>query len=164
MFDYELRAGGTRAGTIAELLKNELQCVASIVFSYFRPTGNSIRNGREAMRGLCLVLAAAMAGGMVSGTLFGQAAATASATKSAKSAKTPVVMPTDAEIADAKARGLVWANENTKVYHKDDAQYGKTKHGKFMAEVDAQAAGYRLAKASPIGKKKGAAAAPTAPQ
>jgi hypothetical protein len=108
MFDYELRAGGTRAGTIAKLLKNELQCVASIVFGYFRSTGNSIRNGRETMRGLCLVLAAAMAGGMVSGTLFGQAAATAPATKSAKSAKTPVVMPTDAEIADAKARGLVW--------------------------------------------------------
>jgi hypothetical protein len=33
-----------------------------------------------------------------------------------------------------------------------------------MTEADAQAAGYRLAKASPMGKKKSAAAAPTAPQ
>ena len=62
-----------------------------------------------------------------------------------------------------QGEGHVWANENTKVYHKDDAQYGKTKHGKFMTEADAQAGGYRLAKASPIGKKKAAPAA-TSPQ
>jgi hypothetical protein len=96
--------------------------------------------------------------------MFGQTAASApdqaaqTTTKSAK--KAAATMPTDAEVADAKAKGMVWANENTKVYHKDDAQYGKTKHGKFMTEADAQAAGYRLAKASPVGKKK--AAAPTA--
>jgi hypothetical protein len=118
------------------------------------------------MRGLSLVLTAAMVGGMVPGAIFGQTAATAAdqaaqtTTKTAKKAKAAVTMPTDAEIADAKAKGMVWANENTKVYHKDDAQYGKTKHGKFMTESDAQAAGYRLAKVSPIGKKKAAAPAP----
>jgi hypothetical protein len=112
------------------------------------------------MRGLSLVLVAAMVGGMAPGVMLGQAAATAPASKAAKA---PAVMPTDAEIADAKAKGMVWANENTKVYHKDDAQYGKTKHGKFMTEADAQAAGYRLAKASPIGKKTAAPAA-TSPQ
>lgn len=96
--------------------------------------------------------------------MFGQTAASPAdqaatqTTKTAKKAKAAVTMPTDAEIADAKAKGMVWANENTKVYHKDDAQYGKTKHGKFMTEADAQAAGYRLAKASPIGRKKGTAA------
>jgi uncharacterized iron-regulated membrane protein len=116
------------------------------------------------MRGLSLVLVAAMVGGgMTPGVMLGQAAATAPATKPAKAAKAPAVMPTDAEIADAKAKAMVWANENTKVYHKDDAQYGKTKHGKFMTEADAQAAGYRLAKASPTGKKKAAPAA-TSPQ
>lgn len=66
--------------------------------------------------------------------------------------------------ADTKAKGMVWANENTKVYQKDDAQYGKTQHGKFMTEADAQATGYRLAKASPVGKKKSAAPAATPPQ
>ncbi len=63
-------------------------------------------------------------------------------------------MPTDAQIADAKSKGMVWVNLNTKVYHKPDAVYGKTKNGKFMTEADAQKAGARMAKTSPVGKKK----------
>jgi hypothetical protein len=111
------------------------------------------------------MLVAAMAPAVVPATIFGQATATAPAAKPAKTAKAPAVMPTDAEIADAKAKGMVWANENTKVYHKNDAQYGKTKHGTFMTEADAEAAGYRLAKpSSSTGKKKSAAPAATSPQ
>ncbi|RRA48207.1 hypothetical protein D1Y84_07825 [Acidipila sp. EB88] len=63
-------------------------------------------------------------------------------------------LPTDAQVADARAKGMVWVNLNTKVYHKDDAVYGKTKNGKFMSEADAQKMGARMAKASPVGKKK----------
>jgi len=68
--------------------------------------------------------------------------------------------PTDAQIADAKAKGMVWVNTSSKVYHKsDDKYYGKTKHGQFMTEADAQKMGAHVAKASPIGAKPAAAPA-----
>jgi hypothetical protein len=42
---------------------------------------------------------------------------------------------------------MVWANLDTKIYHREgDRWYGKTKHGKYMTESDAQAAGFRAAK------------------
>jgi hypothetical protein len=54
--------------------------------------------------------------------------------------------PTEQEITDAKAKGLVWVNTTAKVYHKEGALYGKTKRGKFMTEEDAKQAGYKTAK------------------
>ena len=78
--------------------------------------------------------------------------APAPAAKAAKAAPAPA--PSAADIASAKAKGLVWANLNTKVYHfSADSTYGTTKNGKFMTEADAKAAGYRAAKA-PGGKSK----------
>jgi hypothetical protein len=73
-------------------------------------------------------------------------------TASNKAAATPA--PSDKDIADAKAKGLVWVNTSSKIYHKDGQFYGKTKYGQFMTEADAEKAGYRAAKPSGVSKKK----------
>ena len=62
--------------------------------------------------------------------------------------------PTDKEIADAKAKGDVWVNLSSKIYHKEGKFYGKTKRGKFMSEDDAKKAGYREAKTETSTKAK----------
>jgi len=76
--------------------------------------------------------------------------------KSLGSTKTKVAKtapaPTAQEIADAKAKGMVWANTTAKVYHKDGQFYGTTKHGKFMTEDEAKQAGFKAAK-EPTAKK-----------
>jgi hypothetical protein len=88
------------------------------------------------------------------------AGATQAAPAAAKaSTKAPATPPaTAADVSAAQAKGLVWVNKNTKVYHKGGAFYGKTKSGEFMTEADAQKAGYKAAQ-EPVSKK---AAAPKA--
>lgn len=76
------------------------------------------------------------------------------ATKPVKKVVEAVPAPTATEIADAKTKGLVWVNLNSKVYHSDGEFFGKTKNGKFMTEADAKKAGYRAAKAPPQAKVK----------
>ena len=84
-----------------------------------------------------------------------QAAPPAAAPKAAAAKAAPAAGASEREIADASAKGLVWVNTDSKIYHTKEGQfYGKTKVGKFMTEADAKKAGYRAAKASPIGKKK----------
>ena len=55
--------------------------------------------------------------------------------------------PSEAAAQTPPSPGMVWVNTETKVYHAaGDRWYGKTKHGKWMTEADAVAAGYRKAK------------------
>lgn len=75
------------------------------------------------------------------------AMATGTAAAAAKPAKGgPTMNASAADIANAKAKGLVWVNTGTGVYHKDGEYFGATKNGKFMTEAEAQQAKYRAAK------------------
>ena len=97
---------------------------------------------------LCLALAGMT---LIPGTL--PAFQTKSATKATTTTTPEAGAPSDKDIADAKAKGLVWVNTSSKVYHKDGQFYGKTKRGKFMTEADAQKEGNREAKPSAVSKK-----------
>jgi DNA uptake protein ComE-like DNA-binding protein len=79
------------------------------------------------------------------------------AASSAGAAQTPAATSTssaaqpgnaaNSQPAPGGGNGQVWVNLDTKVYHKEgDRWYGKTKHGKYMSEQDAIAAGNRASK------------------
>ena len=78
-----------------------------------------------------------------------QSGASAEATPSGKKSSSKATGQGSAsaeEIASAKARGKVWVNLDSGVYHKSGRWYGKTKNGKFMSEAEAKQAGYRESK------------------
>jgi hypothetical protein len=106
----------------------------------------------------CLLAGALSLNGFAMQAPAAAPAAPAKTTKAAKPAATAA--PTDQEIADAKAKGMVWVNtgSSTKAYHNsEDKLFGKTKRGKFMSEDDAKKAGYHLSgekTAKPAAAKK----------
>ena len=91
-----------------------------------------------------LIFAAPQADANKAGAKMEKMEKKAAAKAAAKAPATPAA--TDAEIAAAKAKGLVWVNLNTKVYHSAGEMYGKTKHGQFMTEEEAKKAGNRAAR------------------
>lgn len=49
--------------------------------------------------------------------------------------------------APGGGNGQVWVNSETHVYHKEGSKwYGRTKHGKYLSEAEAQKEGYHAAK------------------
>jgi len=106
--------------------------------------------------GLLVLSAALMTGPAMYKNAFAQPAPTKD-TKTTKSKRTKsseaTTAPSDTEIADAKAKGMVWVNLSSGVYHKEGKFYGKTKKGKFMSEDDAKKAGYHEAKTETSSKK-----------
>ena len=77
---------------------------------------------------------------------FSMAQSKATPAPAAKAAPAAAAKPTTADIAAAQAKGMVWVNTESKVYHKDGKFYGHTKHGQFMTEDDAKKAGFQAAK------------------
>jgi DNA uptake protein ComE-like DNA-binding protein len=78
--------------------------------------------------------------------------ATSTERPSVPPAATPATPPsrTTVPAQQPPAAGMVWANLDTKIYHREgDRFYGKTKNGKWMTEADAIAAGYRASKTGP---------------
>jgi len=64
-------------------------------------------------------------------------------TKTTSTSNTPAAVP----FQPPPAKGMVWVNLSTKVYHYEgDRYYGRTKNGKYMTEADAIKAGYHASK------------------
>ena len=100
--------------------------------------------------GLCMAQATAPAAS--------QDTSKAAATKTAKKAKSGAVDPSTVTQAPGGGGGKLWCNTSSHVAHKEgDEWYGKTKHGQYMTPDEAQKAGCKLEKESPVGKKKDAA-------
>lgn len=75
-----------------------------------------------------------------------QAVAQKTATQQAPATpEKPPHKPSTQEIAEAKAKGLVWVNTATRVFHREGSSYGTTSLGRFMTEDEARRAGYRPA-------------------
>lgn len=93
---------------------------------------------------LSACLTAVLAFSILTGTGFASPLQTAPAKATHRGAAASNATPS--EIANAKAKGLVWVNTKSRVYHTGGRYYGKTRHGQFMSLADAKRNGYKAAR------------------
>lgn len=95
-----------------------------------------------------VALIALFFGTIAPGFVRAQSTAPSSQAPASGAAMTPSKKPSSTVQAQTPpSPGMVWANSSSKVYHKQGSKwYGKTKHGQWMTEQDAQKAGYKAAK------------------
>ena len=94
-------------------------------------------------------LGTVVAAGLVMAQVPSAPPAASTAKTAAKAAADKVAVPpppTDAQIADAKAKGMVWCNTTSKACHDSaDKYFGKTKRGEFVMPADVKTKGYHMA-------------------
>lgn len=99
---------------------------------------------------LSFCLAAMLAFPILSGAAFASPVPQSSATPASQSkprhTSSATSEPTSSQIAAARAKGMVWVNTKSRVYHTGGRYYGKTKHGQFMSLADAKRNGYKAAR------------------
>lgn len=78
-----------------------------------------------------------------------------------RTASTTAALPAGGFATEAEAKGhcptdtIVWANTSSKAYHMSGTKYyGKTKHGAYMCQKDADQGGYHGLKAGSAQAKK----------
>jgi hypothetical protein len=82
-------------------------------------------------------------------------------TRSTHAAPATTALPAGGYAVESEAKGhcptdtVVWANTSSKAYHMSGTKYyGKTKHGAYMCQKDADQAGYHGSKPGAVAAKK----------
>jgi hypothetical protein len=126
----------------AKVSEKTIQKISSMVTVSSVPpaTASSSRADTRSSRSTAAPETAAPSASAPSSAPAGSASSAGPASRSGSTRETTEYQP-------PPAKGMVWVNLDTKVYHREgDRWYGRTKHGQYMTEADATKAGYRVSR------------------